>query len=452
MKYSFTYALKENINEGISIEDIKNFQEKVDEAFDYVIKNDPAFIKLIKTDKYIEEVLELSEWIEKFDTIVVLGIGGSALGNLALHTSLKPLNWNIMSDMERKNKCRVFVLDNVDPDFVNSFYERLNPEKTLFNVISKSGTTAECMSNYLIAKKYIEDSNLKVSDHLVFTTDPEKGILREISKEENIKTLTIPPEIGGRFSVLTPVGLLSALSEGIDIKELYDGARKALDKFKKLSFFENPVKMNIALNYLYYKADHNISVMMSYSNRLFLLADWFRQLWGESLGKKFDLQNEVVKVGLTPVKALGVVDQHSQIQLYNEGPNDKLITFLQVEKFDKDMVIPIYHSEIEALSCLSNKKISKLLNSELKGTILSLSENGVPSITLSFEEINEKNVGEFIFFYELTTAVMGKLMNINPYDQPGVELGKKYTYAFMGRKGYENILAESKKPKLNLEL
>ncbi len=451
MKYTFSYALKENINTGISLDNIKEVQKEIDDSFDYVLNNNPGFIQLIQTNKYIEEVLKLSDWLNNFDTVVVLGIGGSALGNLALHTSLKPLNWNLMSDNERKNKCRVFVVDNVDPDFVSSFYERLNPERTLFNVISKSGTTAECMTNYLIARKYIQEKNLNMSDHFLFTTDPEKGVLRKISKEENIRTLTIPPEVGGRFSVLTPVGLLSALSEGIDIKKLYEGARKAFDKYKNLDYLSNPVKINIALNYLYYKAGHNISVMMAYSNRLFLLADWFRQIWGESLGKKLNLQGEKVKIGLTPVKALGAVDQHSQVQLYNEGPNDKLITFLKVEEFDNDINIPLFHSEVEALACLSNNKMSKLLNSELKGTVLSLSENGVPSITISFEKINEENVGEFIFFYEMTTAVMGKLMNINPYDQPGVELGKKYTYSLMKRKGYENLIDE-KQIKINLEL
>ena len=179
--------------------------------------------------------------------------------------------------------------------------------------------------------------------------------------------------------------------------------------------------------------------MMPYSNRLYTMADWYRQLWAESLGKKFDLSGRIVRVGQTPVKALGAIDQHSQVQLYNEGPKDKVITFLKVENFSTQLTIPFVHTDIEALSYLNGIELSELLNAELKGTAVALAANGVPNVTITFPQLDEFHIGEFIISYEIQTAIMGQLLRIDPYDQPGVELGKKLTYAFMARRGYEEL-------------
>jgi len=441
LNFDFSLAFKENLGTGVTYEEILERSEVASEALKKVIDAKPGFIRILETKEYLEEVKNLTSWFANFENVVVLGIGGSALGNIALHNSLKPLNWNL-TDFDRKGKARVFVVDNVDPEFVNAVLSKIDLSRTLFNVISKSGTTAEAMANYLVVRGFLDKAGLSPAEHLLFTTDPEKGVLRTIARKEGIKTLTIPEDVGGRFSILTPVGLASAFAEGINIDALYMGARHGLERYKNRKASENPLILNALLHLEAINSGKNISVMMPYSNRLYSLADWYRQLWAESLGKRFDRDGREVFTGQTPVKALGAVDQHSQVQLYNEGPKDKIITFLKLENFSTDYEIPALHNDIEALSYLGGKKLSTLLNSEQYGTALALAKNGVPNLTVTFPELNEENVGEFILYYELLTATMGELLHINPYDQPGVELGKKITYGLMGRKSYEDFLKE----------
>lgn len=441
IKFDFTNMFFPNIEKGIKFDEIDEYKEKIKEIINEIMDEEPGFISLLKDTKYLEKILDIQDWVQSFESFVVLGIGGSALGNIALQTTLNPLNYNYMKG--RKTP-KIFIVDNVDPDFVASILDQIDPHKTLFNVISKSGTTAEAMSNYLIARGIIESYGLDPKKHIIFTTDPENGILRQISKDEGIETLEIPPEVGGRFSVLTPVGLLSALAGGIDIIDLINGAKDILEKSKNTNVYENPAALNALLHFLYYKKGYNISIMMPYSNKLLLLADWYRQLWAESLGKKYNINGEIVNVGQTPVKALGATDQHSQVQLYNEGPDDKIVTLIKLEKFERDIKIPKLHEGYSALSYLGGRKLSELLNTELFGTEYALTEHGKPNMKIIFPEINAFNVGQFIFSYEFQTAVMGKLLEINTYDQPGVELGKKVTYALMGRKGYEEFSKEVK--------
>ncbi|RAO99145.1 glucose-6-phosphate isomerase [Petrotoga sp. 9PW.55.5.1] len=448
IKFDFSNVFYPNIEKGLTEEEIYNNEEKIKDVVNKLIDENPGFLSLPFTRVYIDRVLDLKNWVQSFESVVVLGIGGSALGNQALQTALNPLHYNVLPIEIRKNP-KIFILDNVDPDFIASVLDQIDPKTTLFNVISKSGTTAEAMANYLIARGIIEGYGLKPKNHFLFTTDPQKGILRKIAEEEGIRTLDVPPHIGGRFSVLTPVGLLSALASGIDIIDLYNGAKEMQKKVINPNVWENPAAFNALIHYLYYQKGFNISVMMSYSNKLFLLADWYRQLWAESLGKKFNLKGETVNIGQTPIKALGATDQHSQVQLYNEGPYDKVVTFLQLEKFERNIKIPKLYENLPELSYLGGHELSTLLNTELEGTEYALIENNRPNLKVIFPEINPFNIGQFIFAYEFQTAVMGNLLEINPYDQPGVELGKKVTYALMGRKGFEEFRTEVENKRTN---
>lgn len=441
IKFDFTNLFQPNVETGVTEDQINDHKDKIKSIIEEIIEEKPGFMSVPFNRKWIDNVLDIKNLVQSFESVVVLGIGGSALGNQALQTALNPLNYNSMNSCDRKTP-KVFILDNVDPDFIASVLDQINPKKTLFNVISKSGTTAEAMSNYLIARGILETYGVKPSKNLLFTTDPENGILRKIAEEENIRCLEIPPEVGGRFSVLTPVGLLSAVAGGIDIIDLFNGAKDMYDKVINTDVWENPAALNALIHYILYNDGYNISVMMSYSNRLLLLADWYRQLWAESLGKKVDLDGKEVHVGQTPVKALGATDQHSQVQLYNEGPFDKVFTFLKLERFDREITIPNIHCDIPELNYLGGKRLSNLLNTELTGTEYALVEHKRPNMKVIFPAINPYNIGQFFFAYEFQTAVMGKLLNINTYDQPGVELGKKVTYALMGRKGYENMEKE----------
>jgi len=375
------------------------------------------------------------------DYLVVLGIGGSALGNIALDTALRPF----LPDPKDKQSRRpqLFVLDNVDPAQFGSFLDYIKPvlKRTVFNVISKSGRTSETAAQFMTIREMLIDT-LGKNDYqkrVVATTDAKAGTLRTIADSDILQTLEVPDGIGGRFSVLSAVGLFSAAMCGINISQLLAGARDMDERVSCKDFRKNPAAINAAINYHYYTHGKPISVMMPYSYALKDMADWYRQLWAESLGKKFDLDKREVWVGPTPVKALGATDQHSQVQLYREGPNDKLFTFLKVNNFGRDVKIGPAPDCAPELGFLSGKKMSTLFNNEKIATEYALMESKRPNLTVIFEKVNAYAVGQFIYLYEVTTSFMGDLLDINPYDQPAVELGKEATFALMDKEGYEDF-------------
>lgn len=378
------------------------------------------------------------------DNLVLFGIGGSALGNIALQTALNPYMYNL--DEKQRHGPRLFVFDNVDPPQLVSFLDWLGDElnRTFFNVISKSGRTAETASQFLIVRQLLLDrlGPEAYKNQIIATTDANQGTLRRITDDAGFRSLEVPECVGGRFSVLSAVGLFSAAMCGVDIDSLLAGARDMDKRVSNENFYENPAALNAAINYHYYKQGRRISVIMPYSYALKDLADWYRQLWAESLGKADDLESNKVYIGPTPVKALGTTDQHSQVQLYREGPNDKLFTFLQVNNFDEDLTIGPAPDCAAELGFLAGKKMSELLNNEKNATEFALLQDKRPCLTIFFDEVNAYSVGQFIYLYEVTTSFTGALFNINPYDQPAVELGKEATFALMGKDGYEDLTQE----------
>ncbi len=375
------------------------------------------------------------------ENFVILGIGGSALGNIALQTALKPYMHNL--DDKSRLGPRVFVFDNIDPPQLASFLDWVGDklDRTIFNVISKSGRTAETAAQFLIIRKMLLDKfgpeGLK--SHVVATTDPQKGTLRKIATENQLPTLEVPEGVGGRFSVLSAVGLFMAAICEMDIDSLLGGARDMDKRVSSEDFYKNPAAINAAINYHFYNRGKKISVIMPYSYTLKDLADWYRQLWAESLGKAYALDGSEVHIGPTPIKALGATDQHSQVQLYREGPNDKLFTFLQVNNFNKDLTIGPAPDNTPELEYLAGASLSTLLNSEKKATEYALLTSNRPCLTVIFPEVNAYTVGQFIYLYEVTTSLAGALFGINTYDQPAVELGKEATFALMSREGYKEL-------------
>ncbi len=392
------------------------------------------FYNLPFSEEQLDEIEKYAELARKrFDSYVHLGIGGSALGPIALHTSLAGSYYNL-SD----KKPKMFFPDNVDPDWLHELLQHIDVSKTLFHVVSKSGSTAETAAQMLYFVHHItEMMGESFYKNLLFTTDPVEGLLNRIAREYPIKCFRIPPGVGGRFSVLTPVGLLSAALAGINIREILRGAREMARLCDTDNLMENPAYIYAVIHYLYMHRQKNISVMMAYSNRLRDLADWYRQLWAESLGKRFNTNGERVEVGQTPVKAVGATDQHSQVQLYVEGPNDKVITFLQVENFEENTPLKNHFTYIPEFDYLDGKTLAELLNSEKQATELALTNNQRPNLTIKFSAVNEANIGAFFFLLEAATAFAGGFLDINAFDQPGVEEGKIATYALMGRKGFE---------------
>jgi len=399
-------------------------------------QNYPADVK--------KTALDLRDDCENF---VVLGIGGSALGNIALQTALNPYMYNTDKN-QRSAGPRLFVFDNVDPVQLGSFLQWVGDklDKTVFNVISKSGRTAETACQFLVIRQMLEDKlGAKLAkEQIIATTDPKQGTLRKIADSFGYRTLEVPEGVGGRFSVLSPVGLLSAAVCGIDIDQLLAGARAMDEKVSKTDFYKNPAAINAAINFHYYNRGKTISVMMPYSYALKDLADWYRQLWAESLGKAKNLSGDNVHIGPTPVKALGATDQHSQVQLYRQGPNDKLFTFLQVENFATEVQIGQAPDCAKELDYLTGVKMSKLLNSEKLATEYAIIKDNRPCLSLIFDKVDAFSVGQFIYLYEVTTSIAGRLFGINTYDQPAVELGKEATFALMGHHEYADLAAKIK--------
>lgn len=390
----------------------------------------------------VDEIKRIvAEYLPTTDNLVVLGIGGSALGNTALQSALNPTTYNLLSDDRRKGP-RLFVLDNVDPVWFESVMDICGQDwsRTLINVISKSGETAETSAQFLIVRDRMVQAlgEDEARQRIIVTTDASHGTMRKVVDQQQYRSLLVPDGVGGRFSVLTPVGLFSAAMCGIDIDELLDGAAEMDAVVSDPDPATNPAAQIAAIHHLYMERGKKLHVMMPYSQQLKDMADWYRQLWAESLGKIRPSNGE--NVGPTPIKALGATDQHSQVQLYREGPNDKVITFLEVEEFDVDTVIPRGFSGIEAMDYLGRSKdgtLGGLLNIEKKATELALLASKRPSLTIRFPAITARTVGEFIYLYESVIPIMGKLDGIDPYDQPAVELGKQLTFHFMGRQGYE---------------
>lgn len=378
----------------------------------------------------------------KFDNFVVLGIGGSALGPIAAFQALCHLRHNELPKFDRKYP-KLYVEDNVDPERMAALLDVLDLDKTMFNVVTKSGATSETMAQYLIImdilKKKFGD---KAKDHMIATTSASKGNLIKIAKAEGLKTFYIPDNVGGRFSELSPVGLLPAAVIGINIKELLEGAAHMRKICKNREVRKNPALFTAYLEVLSMKRGKNISVMMPYADSLKYIADWYCQLWGESLGKRVNKLGAKVYAGQTPVKALGVTDQHSQVQLYREGPFDKVITIIGVEKFRSEVVISDGYADIPDVSFLCGHTLNELINTEREATEYALTAAGRPNYTIMLPEVNAFTIGELLFMFEMETAFAGEMLGINTYDQPGVEGGKNATYALFGRKGYEKTKAE----------
>ncbi|MGE5230646.1 MAG: glucose-6-phosphate isomerase [Deltaproteobacteria bacterium] len=399
-----------------------------------------GFYGLVDQSASVRQIARFAEGLgQAHDHVLVLGIGGSALGAKALLDALRAPAWNELDDEGRDFFPRLTVLENVDPTSVAAALKRIDPRRVLVNVVSKSGGTAETMAQYLVVRAWLEEAlGSAAYRHLVFTTDPVRGALRELATREGIATLTVPPGVGGRFSVLSPVGLLPAALVGIDIDGLLAGARAALERAQSDDLLQNPAALYAGLHWA---ADAwlgaRVHVLMPYTDRLRQLAEWHRQLWAESLGKRLDRRGQPVYAGPTPVGAVGATDQHSQVQLFMEGPFDKALTFVVVDDLGVDVPIPGRAGLPDDLAYLPGHSLGELLRAEYAATAAALARMGRMSLTLRLPDLSAASVGELLMFFQVATGYAGVWYGIDPFDQPGVELGKRLTYAALGRPGYE---------------
>lgn len=453
LKFDFNNMMTKYVGEkGISEEEISALAEKIEKA-EKAMEEKRKIGKMdwrdlpYNQDDVVEDIISYAESVKgKFDAFVVLGIGGSALGPLAVQQAINHPYYNELPKEKRNGYPKLYVADNVDPEKLVCLFETIDVTKCLFNCISKSGSTSETMSQFMIIKEMLSEklSKEEAAKHIVCTTDKVNGNLVKIAKEEGYKTFIIPSGVGGRFSELTPVGLLPAAMCGINIKELLKGAAYMDELSKEKDIYKNPAYMYAVLHYIGMKQGKNISVVMPYADSLKLISDWYAQLWAESLGKKKDNDGNIINAGQTPVKALGVTDQHSQVQLYTEGPYDKIVVFIGVEKFKRTITIPKIYGDIPSLGFLGGITQNKLIQTEQMSTEYALLKSGKTNLTITLPEVNEFTLGELLYMFEVATGFAGELLNIDAFNQPGVEEGKNATYAMFGRPGYEE-----KKKELN---
>ncbi|MFA4954658.1 MAG: glucose-6-phosphate isomerase [Patescibacteria group bacterium] len=367
----------------------------------------------------LAEIAKILNTKQRFTECLVLGIGGSDLGARAAYQVLARENTGMRLH---------FAGANTDPDELEDVLRKLNWKKTLINVVSKSGQTVETMSAFLVAReRLIKAVGKNYAAHVVATTDPVLGSLKSLSDKEGFGTLSLPQNIGGRFSVLCVAGLLPLACAGIDVTRLLKGARQVRDAWLKNNVTRDPIAAYALLHYLgNRKRGQNIHVLMPYAARLTEFGRWYRQLWAESLGKD--------NAGPTPIAALGATDQHSQAQLYMQGPADKIVTFIAVEKFNNAMSVPAAARVVTGLEKLAGKKFQDLIHSEQRATAEALRVAGKPNGTLKLKDLTPESLGGLFMFFELAVAMAGKLYGINAYDQPGVEAGKKLFWKFLDAK------------------
>jgi glucose-6-phosphate isomerase len=420
-------------NKPAALAALASFRNQWEEGL-YGFPDLPANQKLIREIDAVAKKLSGS-----YDTVCVVGIGGSALGCWALDCAIRGPH-PVQGQHSAKHP-RLVILDNVDPDFLQHALDSMSPKKTVVVVIAKSGSTAETMSSFLIVRQWLHDTlGKKAFTRIIAVTSEGRGDLKVLATRENYTTFHIPENVGGRFSVLSAVGLVPAALAGINIKKLCRGAVAMAE-----ACWSDNLDSNIALSaalhhWLIWTLKHkSIQVAFPYSNFLWGTAFWFRQLWAESLGKAKDRTGALVHVGQTPIAALGTTDQHSQVQLYMEGPNDKVFSFWVVNKPARNLKIPKARLGLDGFDYLGGQSMGKLLDAERRATEAALATNGRPNCTFSLDRVDEEHLGAFLQMMEFETAFLGELLNINAFDQEGVELGKKFTYALMGRSGWDEF-------------
>lgn len=369
-----------------------------------------GWLDAIDDKKYIAEINNKAKQFSKFKHLLVIGIGGSSLGARAVLNALKAQTGKVQVH---------FAGDTTDPDEIAWIFSRLPWKQTAINVISKSGGTLETMSVFFAAKEKLENAVgvKKAAKAIICTTEAPDSSLGEYAAKKGYAVLEIPKNVGGRYSVLSAAGLFPIALSGINFTKILQGARAMRDEWKNFGGVSHTADQFAALHAAHYAKGRPINVLFSYSSALKLFGEWFVQLWAESLGKS-------PAYGPTPLSAVGPTDQHSLLQLFQQGPDDKVYTFVKVESFNSKLKVPATIKSVEKLKYLSGKKLSILFHAALEGTYNALADEGKPCGVISIKKIDEINIGKLIMFFEISTAMNGLIMNINPFDQPGVEDSK----------------------------
>ena len=382
----------------------------------------------------INEINEVARKIRKQSKIlVVVGIGGSYLGAKAALEYLKPYF------PKRKNIEVLFAGHNMSSTYLNELVDYLSNKDFSINVISKSGTTTEPAIAFRVLKKLLEDKygENEASERIFATTDKSKGALRQLATENNYKTFVVPDDIGGRFSVLTPVGLLPIAASGINIKQMILGARAARKAYDKYNIFKNDVHMYVALRNLLYRKNYKVEMLVNYETKLNFFSEWWKQLFGESEGKDHK--------GLFVASASFSTDLHSLGQYIQDGKRLMFETVINIENPEKDIFIEENDDDLDGLNYLKHKGLDFVNKKALQGTLLAHKDGGVPNIIINVSKISPFTFGYLVYFFELAVGISGYLLGVNPFNQPGVEAYKKNMFALLGKPGFEKLKSDLEK-------
>lgn len=394
-----------------------------------------AFLTVASAKVDLENILRVASSIEeRFRRVLVLGIGGSGLGTLAALSALAPI---------AKGGREVRVLSNVDPVSVAEALAWFDPRNTLLNVVTKSGTTVETLAQFAVfadsIRKALGDAGLR--EGVVFTTDPERGAARRMAIKLGTRTIDVPPKVGGRYSVLTGVGLFPLMLAGHDVAAVLRGADRVIKEFLSGPNSDHPSIMSAAFHYDTIRAGLTTRVIWAYCDRLIGLCDWFCQLWAESLGKSRNGE----PVGQTPLRAIGSTDQHSLLQLFMDGPRDKCYTFVTVSSPVPTIRVPDFSELDMELSEFAGRELIEVLDALRRGTMAAMIQAGRPLLHIHIPKLDEEALGALFAHFEIETAVLGYMLGIDPFDQPGVEAGKRFAHGLLGRPKMERYREEAER-------
>ena len=392
--------------------------------------------------KELEKIKKAAKKIQNdSEILVVIGIGGSYLGARAVIEALTNTFYNYLPKGQRKTPQILYVGNNLNPNYINDLIELIGNRDLSINVVSKSGTTTEPAIAFRIFRELLENKyGLKEAKKRIFvTTDAKKGALKQIADEEGYTTFVIPDNIGGRYSVLTAVGLLPIATAGISVEELLNGARFAQEKYLDKNLKYNDCYKYAVIRNLLYESEKNIEILVSYEPKMHYMIEWWKQLFGESEGKEGK--------GIYPTGAEFTTDLHSLGQYIQEGRRNLFETVINIKDSESDMAIHQDEDNLDELNYLAEKSLDYVNKKAMEGTIQAHVEGGVPNIVITMDELNAYNLGHLIYFFELACAMSGKLLGINPFNQPGVEKYKTNMFRLLGKPGYTKKDMEEQKEK-----